>query len=340
LTAQAVAVGAIPVEHARVIAQLGLRSQRCVELMACPDRGEAFLLAHAYLGLEEFRVFVKAWAYRADPDAAEAGYREAAEDFEVHLSASEEFADLRGRCSPELAELFTVALNAEIGTPARDDRRSPGRRRHDALASILRRVLDCDQLGDLACSRPQVVVHVDYPTLAVVLAHAKNDPDLVDLPGLRPFEGLAPASFQETRAPVPFSVLRRLLCDADLIRVIFGPARQILDVGRAQRTFTGPRRQALNARDQGCVWPGCDAPPWMCQGAHTAPGGWAGGAGTNPEDGALLCYVHHPYVDEHGILMTRTPDGGWEFRWPDGMLIGVSHPRGRHLPGNAGPLVQ
>jgi hypothetical protein len=309
-----------------------------VELMGCPQRGEAFLLAHAHLGLDDFRVFVKAWAYRADPDAADRDYRQACEDFDLQVSVSDEFTLLRGRCSPLVGEMLITALGAQTGIPAADDTRTPGRRRHDALASILAQTLNAGGLGDLASSRPQLVVHVDYATLAMVLAHAKDDPDLACLPGLTAFTGLPPAVLQETGTPVPVPVLRRLLCDADLIRVVFGPTRQVLDVGRAQRTFTGPRRQALNARDQGCVWPGCHAPPWMCEGAHTAPGGWA--AGTSVADGALLCYVHHPYVDDHHIVMTRTGDGGWAFRHPDGTPLGVSHPTQLRTPyttGNAGP---
>ena len=248
--------------------------------------------------------------------------------------------------SPEVAEALTVALAAQVGVPAKDDTRSPGRRRHDALGAILARSLNSGRLGELGSLRPQIVIHVDYPTLAVVLAHAKNHPELAKLPGLAGYTGLPPAVLQETGLPLPMSVLQRLLCDAELIRVVFGPARQVLDVGRAHRTFTAARRLALNARDRGCVYPGCHAPPWMCQGAHAPPGGWAAGACSNPEDGALLCYVHHPYVDDNKIVMTRTGDGGWDFHHPHGTHLGTSHPHHHHpglhdfgpLPGNGGPI--
>ena len=112
------------------------------------------------------------------PDAADAGYREDAEGFTVQLFRTTDATVGRMVLSPEVAEALTVALAAQVGVPGKDDTRSPGRRRHDALGAILARSLNSGRLGELGSLRPQIVIHVDYPTLAVVLAHAKNHPEL------------------------------------------------------------------------------------------------------------------------------------------------------------------
>ena len=61
---------------------------------------------------------------------------------------------------------------------------------------------------------------------------------------------------------------------------------QLPDVG-------GDRPQVL--RDQGCAFPGCDAPPAACEAHHTRPW-WAGGT-TCLTNGVLLCPYHHRLVE-------------------------------------------
>jgi hypothetical protein len=125
------------------------------------------------------------------------------------------------------------------------------------------------------------------------------------LPGLLSAGGPV---FTETRDRVPRAVLRRLACDSAVTRIVFGPDGAVLDVGRAQRTVTGQMRRAVIARDQHCVYPGCDQPPSRCE-VHHAVTHWADGGGTSVANSALLCWYHHQLVDTRGITMhwTGTP---------------------------------
>jgi len=123
-----------------------------------------------------------------------------------------------------------------------------------------------------------------------------------------------PATWSDGRGPVPPEVLKRIAADCALTRVIFGSESQILDVGRAQRTFTGPRRKAIIARDQHCVWPGCHEPPERAQ-IHHARVHWADGGRTSTDNAALLCWYHHDHVDTRRIAMIFT-DGRWHFDVP------------------------
>jgi hypothetical protein len=111
--------------------------------------------------------------------------------------------------------------------------------------------------------------------------------------------------FTETGGRVPRALLRRLACDSRVTRIVFGPDGAALDVGRAQRTVTGQMRRAVIARDQHCVYPGCDQPPSRCE-VHHAVRHWADGGNTSVANSALLCWHHHALVDAKGITMHWT----------------------------------
>ena len=85
--------------------------------------------------------------------------------------------------------------------------------------------------------------------------------------------------------------LRRLCCDAELIPVVLGGNSQALDVGRSQRLVTPAMRAALIARDGGCAFPGCDAPPSRCDAHHIVP--WYLGGPTALWNLVFLCHSHH-----------------------------------------------
>ncbi len=115
--------------------------------------------------------------------------------------------------------------------------------------------------------------------------------------------------FTETGGRAPRAVLRRLACDSAVTRIVFGPDGAVLDVGRAQRTVTGQMRRAVIARDEHCVYPGCDQPPSRCE-VHHAVRHWADGGDTSVANSALLCWHHHQLVDARGIVMHWTGKPG------------------------------
>ncbi|WP_419706804.1 DUF222 domain-containing protein [Promicromonospora sp. NFX87] len=130
--------------------------------------------------------------------------------------------------------------------------------------------------------------------------------------------------FTETGGRAPRALVRRLACHSAVTRIVFGPDGAVLDVGRAQRTVSGQMRRAVIARDQHCVYPGCDQPPSRCE-VHHALTHWADGGDTSVTNSALLCWFHHQLVDTKGITMhwtgkptTNTTAGalletGWAF---------------------------
>ncbi len=105
------------------------------------------------------------------------------------------------------------------------------------------------------------------------------------------------------------------LCDCLAYRVVLNAKREILDIGRASRTWTMGIRRAVVARDQGCRFPGCDRPVSWCDIHHCQP--WEEDGHTSVENGVLLCRKHHTFLHAKGWTVAihhhqpifRRPDG-------------------------------
>ena len=86
-------------------------------------------------------------------------------------------------------------------------------------------------------------------------------------------------------------------------------------------------RRALQSRDRGCRFPGCNQHRFVD--AHHIHH-WADGGETSIGNLVLLCRHHHRLVHEGGFDVERIGDGNLRFRRPDGRAI-EDHPR---LPAN------
>ena len=117
----------------------------------------------------------------------------------------------------------------------------------------------------------------------------------------------------EDGTPITRTELDLAACTSTIARHIFGPRSEVLDVGRAERFFIGPRRAALIARDKHCRYPGCTAPPVICDGHHIDE--WSRDHGrTAVHRGILLCTFHHDVVHRKKIQIE--PRGN-KFRFTD-----------------------
>jgi hypothetical protein len=98
-----------------------------------------------------------------------------------------------------------------------------------------------------------------------------------------------------------------LAADAEIIPLVLGAGGQILAQGRTCRYATPTQRRALAARDRGCTFPGCDAPPGWTQAHHIIH--WEHGGLTDLDNLTLLCGFHHR---EHQTM-------GWECHITNGV---------------------
>jgi len=110
---------------------------------------------------------------------------------------------------------------------------------------------------------------------------------------------------------------RRLACDAGLVVMSHDTRGRVLDVGRKQRTVPVGLRRALEARDRGCAFPGCDV-------RHTDVHHithWAEGGHTRLDNVVLACRRHHRAVHEGGWTVRLNEDGRAVFYRPDGRRL-------------------
>lgn len=101
--------------------------------------------------------------------------------------------------------------------------------------------------------------------------------------------------------------LRQNLCICGAIPIIMNGKSQILDLGRAERYFPDYMRQAILARDGGCIVPGCTVPPEHCEIHHLDA--WEKGGLTRIEDGVPLCSNHHHAIHAGLLRALRNAEG-------------------------------
>jgi hypothetical protein len=235
---------------------------------------------------------------QVDPDAADRRLRKQLEREEREarrLRAGKRFADGHGNVFykfrvPESddAHIRPVLDVLSRPQPAGDtpDTRTAQQRLADAFVEGMRRVSLEGGLPAHGGDRPRVVITLSLSTL---------------------LGGRGAALDLDTGAQLSAEVARRLACDAQVIPAVLDGQGQVLDLGRAKRTFDGPARLAVVLRDRGCVHPGCDRPPRWCDVHHVVPW-WAGGP-TDRDNGVLLCGFHHGLYDDEVWRIRFAGDG-------------------------------
>ena len=130
--------------------------------------------------------------------------------------------------------------------------------------------------------------------------------------------------------PVPLAQVLDVMGDATINTVLgfyglggrFRPAGEVTTARHANAS----QRRHLRVRDQGCAWPGCDAPATWCQAHHEPP--WDQTHRTSTSELVLLCRHHHRLRHEHGYTFTIDPHGDLVVHRPDGTPLPVAPPGG------------
>ena len=164
--------------------------------------------------------------------------------------------------------------------PMKEDDRTFGQRQHDALVELCRQRASGKRDG--AGPRPQLIIRASLDTLA-------------GLPG-------APAGEIDGGGTVPAATVQRYACDTAIIRIT-GRGELEHELSHATRTIPPSTRRALEARDQHCVFEGCDRRLNWCDGHHLV--WWIKGGPTTLSNLALLCRQHHRMVHEEGWTLER-----------------------------------
>ncbi|TMG35429.1 MAG: DUF222 domain-containing protein [Chloroflexi bacterium] len=280
----ALARGDIGYQHAAVMAKsaghLGVAAVR---------KEEANLLTAAQtMDPGQFVGVAKNFEHRVDAEGALAEANRAYGRRYLHISEPQDGAvRLDGLLDAEGGATLKTALGA-LMKPAKNEDRSSGQRQADALVELCRRQLSGKGLPDVAGQRPHLIIRASADTVAGLAG--------------------APAGQLEAGGTIHAETVRRFACDSAITRIT-GRAELEHEISQASRTISASLRRKLEARDDRCVFEGCDMPGRWTDGHHLIH--WADGGPTNLENLALLCRGHHIKVHEEGWRLKRRDDGGY-----------------------------
>ncbi|HEY0166118.1 MAG TPA: DUF222 domain-containing protein [Jatrophihabitans sp.] len=167
------------------------------------------------------------------------------------------------------------------------DERTAGQRMHDAFRSVLKIALRSAELPRSAGVSATVLI-----TMTAEQFESRT--------------GLATTSFGQR---VTVDQALRVADQASIAWVVHGSKGGVLNYGTTQRCATEKQTLALIARDQGCAFPGCTAPPEWTEKHHVVP--WSKGGQTDLSNLVLLCDYHHDRIDSHGWRVTMLDGVPW-----------------------------
>jgi hypothetical protein len=166
------------------------------------------------------------------------------------------------------------------------ERQHPPQRRADALTVLAERFLArVPETDEFLTSADRFLVTVHAPAEA--------------LPEFSAIDPEDPPTFEDGAVAAPETV-RRLGCDAAVVRILESGAGEPLDVGRKTRVIPPSIRRALRRRDGGCRFPGCTNTRFV-DGHHIIH--WADGGSTALSNLVSLCRFHHRLVHEGGYYV-------------------------------------
>ncbi len=269
---------------------------------------EALLLAKARENSPgKFYYLCNHYRHSADRKGFEAEQADLVENRKLWISTCEDGAVvISGVLDPVGGAAFRTAVEPLARRSGAHDDRTREKRLADAVVDLATHALDSGLIPQQGSQRTHLQVTTSLETL-------------LGLPG-------APAADLEfSSVPISSKTVERLACDASVTRIILDSESTVIDIGRAKRTISGPARKALNIRDRGCTWPGCERPASWTSGHHIRH--WIHGGTNEPLNLTLLCYRHHWMVHE----------GNWQIvRGDDGRIVTIP-PTVRFGPSSRGP---
>jgi len=287
--------GDLGAEHARIILQTMKALPGKLDEQTRQDCETTLVTAGAGHDPRELDIIAQHLQTVIDPDGKLDEPRDPASRAELNFGVrnhSTGLTPISGRMDDVGVDTIRKAID-ELSAPhpAGDgvpDPRSAATRRAQALIEALDHSLAAGTLPSSGGQRPQLTVTVAWDSIYG--------------------QFLAGSAGTDTGTPLTVAKLRLLACDAEIIPAILGGRGEVLDIGRAARTFPPKIRRAIALRDKGCVWDGCDRPPSWCHAHHIT--WWEKDLGdTNFSNGALLCSYHHREIHKAQWTLRMGTDG-------------------------------
>jgi hypothetical protein len=293
------------------------------------ESSESLLVSHAQtLEHDDFITFLQRWESLADEDGARQRHERAHLRRHASLHVIDEYAMLRasggaaaGVLMREIFERFTTAewmSDWHRGVQQHGEKMNPSlmertdqQRSFDALLGIFRSAAGSGAVGgDIV-----VNVLVDQQTFERHVGRALGQ----RVPPADPAD-VARTHTETDRGDVLHGAdIVIAACIGHVRRVVLDSAGVVLDMGRRQRLFTGPLREAVLLAARRCLWPGCSRPASQCEADHLVP--YARWGPTSTPNGGPGC-GHHNRWKNSGYRTWRDANGNWHVYRPDATRIG------------------
>ena len=346
--AEAVATGTVTVVHAEILGRVRSKAERPGTTELTPSENKELLDLATKEDADAFAKTADRWWARRDCLAHDATHEETRRKRYLTISHTPTGTHLKGFLDVVAGRRVAVAIEAAMHRPEDGDDRDYPQRMADALVDVADRAINGGTFKNGAAVRPHVSVIMTEDTFvqsqrelrrraaAAAAAAAADagagadrysdrarardgardgdrDGDGDARPGSVPGEpGLVePATFEDG-TPVPLSELARILCDADLTRIVITADNVPINLGRTARLYTREQRRAIIARDRGCQFHACTQPAHWCEIHHIH--WWTNGGETSLNNAILLCSHHHHEVHRLNLTIHRRTAGGHEVR--------------------------
>ncbi len=346
LTSAAWRDGVITTEHVSllVLAASGRRREVFGEHEAdLIDKAQRFCF-------DDFSVIVRHWMGLADPDGAAADSQAAIDARYWKCSQTMDCWKIDGQLDPvagaeyaaELARLEQLEFEHDVaatralygeGVAIMDKLpRTAEQRRADAAVAMARR----SRVADHTPVHPAAIIHIEADQATVEAAARRiASPDAPVVP----FTG---GTCRIENGPVlSLDDLVELLLVSRVEMVVRDLRTRRVDLGDAQRFFTGAAREAIIRRDGVCTFPGCRLPARRCDIDHLVP--WEHGGRTDQANGHAVCRYHHRRKhlgwasverDEHSHEVRWRWHGPPEVRGPADLAAAAPDGPSRRAPGS------
>lgn len=330
---RAVAENTVTIGHAGVIAATAQRASRLgIAAFNAQDRSDLLALAQRH-DVDSFAKAVDRWLAARDAVAHDLEHEQIRARRFLTVAHTPRGTHIKGLLDPVAGHTFKLALEAATAKPSADDTRDFTQRAADALSSLAEHALASGNMKNGALVRPHVSLIVSEQSFvesrrelarrgelaergasgalaaptSLAPSAAGEPPDSSrarDVPAQRLDRVFHTPATLEDGTPLPLTETARLLCDAEITRIVVDADSVPTNLGRSVRLYSREQRRAVVARDRGCRFEGCHQPARWCEVHHIA--WWDRDNGeTSVENGILLCSFHHHEVHRHHLSVTR-----------------------------------